>query len=131
MTDTAGQPTRDEFVAFWEKHTSEMSSWRALVPHCIYVCGFALYALVVCLMPDAERFWLVLLAVAIAYIILVPYIWIRTSQARHARFIRCPHCGDWLGRDMSGAWHGPNPKWISIGRTGHCVNCEREILAGN
>ncbi len=123
-------PTAKEFVAFWEARN--VASWRSVLPLAFYLSGFALYAVIVRVLVQVipGRFWLAYLGFAIAYILLVPYVWIRIQWKRHARFIRCPQCGDWLGRDASGAWSGPNPKWKSISQTGVCGQCGQRLLTG-
>lgn len=120
-------PTPEEFVAFW--NASTVFTWRSLLPHLLYVSGFALYAVIVSVVVKPGRFWAAYLGFAIVYILLVPYLWMRIVWKRDARFIRCPRCGDWLGRDASGAWSGPNPKWKSISQTGVCIRCGQRLLS--
>ncbi len=93
-----------------------------------YLGGLAFFALIVHSL--ASNLWLSLLAplVAIGYVILVPYCFVRCVHTRHARFIRCPHCGDWFGQDASGAYFGPNPKFKGIIDTGRCSKCGTQIL---
>jgi hypothetical protein len=75
------------------------------------------------------RFGMVAVAIAIVYILGLPWVWIVTAQKRNAIFIRCPQCGDWLGRDASGDWYGPNPKWKLVGQTEKCTKCGTQLLA--
>jgi hypothetical protein len=113
MEDNERLPTREEFVAFWES----IHSWRSILPHVLYLSGLALYVAIVRAILKFKfisgRFWLVylgLLGLAVAYIILFPYMWIRIVQKRFGRFIKCPKCGSLLGRGASGEWYSPNPK---------------------
>ncbi len=126
MTETTKQPTREEFVAFWKE---EKSMWRSLFPYGIYISGLVLCATVVRLADVTVLFWFASVVGIIAYAIVVPWIWIRNFHKRYARFIRCSQCGDWLGRDSSGAWYGPDPKWVSVGQTGHCGKCGERLLS--
>jgi hypothetical protein len=129
MNQGSQQPTRDEFLAYWSKGERNRGSCRSLLPHAIYISGLALYAAIVRYLDPTGRFGFACVAIAIVYIIAVPWVWIVTAQKRNARFIRCPQCGDWLGRDTSGAWFGPNPNWRLIGQTGKCTKCGKQLLA--
>ncbi len=122
------QPTRTEFVTYWERHEKERFSWHSLLPHLIYVGGLAVYALAVRRLDTCGRFWMVSIGLAIVYIIGLPWAWIVTAQRRHASFIRCPQCGDWLGRDASGDWSGSNPNWKLVGQTGKCTKCGTQLF---
>ena len=68
-------PTPEEFVAFW--NASTVFTWRSLLPHLLYVSGFALYAVIVSVVVKPGRFWAAYLGFAIVYILLVPYLWMR------------------------------------------------------
>jgi len=122
----APQPTRDEFAAYWKGH--DTPSWRRLVPHAIYLGGLALYAFAVRRLDAEGRFWFLSIAAASAYLILLPYLFIRWVHTRKARFIRCLRCGDWFGQDSSGRYHGPNPKFRTVLQTGKCGKCGTQIL---
>ena len=126
MTSTH-QPDREAFIAYWKDY--EAFTWRQLLFYLLYPGGLAVYALVVSWIDSYGRFWLPSVVGAVGYIILVPYLMIRRVHTRFARFIRCPHCGDWFGQDASGAYHGPNPKFRSIIATGRCSKCGEQILA--
>jgi hypothetical protein len=123
------QPTKGEFIAYWERHEKERSSWRGLLPHAIFIGGLAVYALALRRLDTDGRFWIISIVIAIAYIIGLPWVWIVTTQRRNTRFIRCTKCGDWLGRDASGDWFGPNPNWKLVGETGKCTKCGAQLLA--
>ena len=127
MNNTAKLPSAAEFIAFWNDQA--IFRWRQLAFLVPYLGGLALYSIVAPLIDTAGRFYFPIVIVAVGYIILIPYICIRIYHKRYAKFIRCPQCGDWLGRDSSGAWNGPNPRWVSISQTGHCGNCGTRILA--
>ena len=121
------QPDRESFIAYWKDH--ETFPWRVLLFYVLYLGCLAIFAFVVRLIDS--NLWLSLLApfVAIGYVILVPYLTIRWVHTRYARFIRCPHCGDWFGQDESGAYFGPNPKFKGIIDTGRCSKCGARILS--
>jgi hypothetical protein len=134
-------PTPEEFVAFWQ--ASEVRSWRNALPYALYLSGFALYAViaqaVVKLLSDdfwptyignIVIVWNAPLILAVVYVFLVPFVWATVYWRLYARSIRCPQCGDWLARDDSGAWRGPNPKWKSVSQTGVCGKCGQRLLTG-
>jgi hypothetical protein len=126
MPDTP-QPTREEFASYWKDY--DTVTWRAFVPHVIYLGGLALYVFVIRRIDVDGRFLLLSLAGAVAYLILLPYFAIKSHRARKRQFFRCPECGDWFGQDSSGAYHGPNPKFRAVLYTGKCGKCGRQILA--
>jgi predicted RNA-binding Zn-ribbon protein involved in translation (DUF1610 family) len=113
-------PTSAEFVAFWQAENAV--SWRKVLPWVIYPSGFAIYAVVVRLIVNVipGRFWWAYLGLGVAYIVLVPYAWMRFVWKHYARFIRCPQCGDWLGRG--------DYNWKSISQTGVCAKCGQQLL---
>jgi hypothetical protein len=118
-------PTREEFADYWKDY--DTVSWRQFAPYVVYLGGLALYAWVV---PRiAGEFWLASILGAAAYLILLPYFWIKRVHTRDAQFIRCPQCGDWFGWDSSGTCHGPNPRFKTVIQTGKCGKCGRQILA--
>lgn len=121
------QPDREAFVAFWKDYGT--FSWRQLVPYGVYLGCLALYAFVVRRIDADGRFWLPSLVGAIAYLIFAPYFAWRRYHRRFAKFIRCPQCGDWFGRDSSGDYFGPNPKFKTVIETGRCGKCGKQILA--
>ena len=123
------QPKRNDFIAYWERHEKERFSWRSLLPYLIYIGGLAAYAILYRRLDADGRFWIAGTGLAIAYVVGVPWVWIVTAQKRNAGFIRCPRCGDWLGRDVSGDWFGPNPNWKLVGKTGRCSKCGSELFA--
>jgi hypothetical protein len=122
-------PTREEFIAFWR--VANRTSWRRILPHLIYLSGLATYAVIV--RAVASRLpgilWVVYLQVAVAYIVLTPYLWERHVWRRDARFLRCAQCGQWLGRTIDEALNDSNLKWKSICETGVCHKCGRRLLA--
>jgi len=121
------QPSREAFIAYWKDYGNfpcRQLLWYVLYLGCLAVFAFGIRRI------DAEgRFWLASLVVAASYLILVPYITIRRVHSRFARFIRCPHCGDWFGQDASGAYFGRNPKFRGIIETGRCSKCGEQILS--
>jgi hypothetical protein len=121
------RPGREAFIAYWRDYGT--SRWRQLLPYVLYLGGLGLFALVVRRIDTQGRFWPASLAVAVGYLILFPYLSIRRVHRRFARFIRCPRCGDWFGRDASGAYFGPNPKLRSVIGTGRCGKCGEQILS--
>lgn len=80
-------PTSEEFLAFWQGQ--DVVSWRTLRPYVLYISGFALYAVIVRAVADVlpSRCWLAYLAFAVAYIVLLPYLWVQIVWKRYARFI--------------------------------------------
>jgi hypothetical protein len=121
------QPTHEEFARYWKDY--DTFSWRELVPYVIYLGPLTLYAFAVRLIDAEGRFWVIEFVGAVGYLILLPYFCIRWIQTRNSQFIRCPDCGDWFGLDSSGAYHGPNPKFKSVIKTGKCSKCGKQILA--
>ena len=117
---------RDEFIAFWKDKRRHQPP---LLFYVLYLGGLLLYAFVIPRTGIAESFAFLSIVGAIAYIVLVPYFAARIYWTRYASFIRCPRCGDWFGRDFSGAWSGPNPKWMAVVETGRCAECGTHILA--
>lgn len=120
---------RESFIAYWKG--CERFPWRMLFFYVFYLGCLAVFAIVVRSM--ASSLWLSLLAplVAIGYIILVPYAFVRWFHSRYSLFIRCTHCGDWYGRDASGAYCGPNPKFKEVIDTGRCSKCGMQVLQGH
>ena len=53
------QPTRTEFIAYWERHEKERFTWRSLLPYLIYVGGLAVYAIAVRRLDTDGQFWMV------------------------------------------------------------------------
>lgn len=131
MTEGKREPTREEFLAYWRKGEQERKefSWRTVRPYVIYIGGLALFATLVRFFHPSVGVAITAVLIAVTYVIAVPWLWIATAQRRYARFIRCPQCGDWLGRDLSGAWYGTNPNWKLVGQTGNCTKCGKRILA--
>jgi len=124
--DTQRLPNRDDFIAFWQDcHTFK---FRKLAPLGIYLGGLALYAIVIRMIDTTGHFAIPAFAGAIAFVILLPVIYVGIYWKRYDRFIRCPRCRDWVGRDSRGAWRGPNPKWIAIRQTGRCGICGAQIF---
>ena len=121
------QPTREEFATYWKDYG--VFTWRQLVPYVVLLGGLAVYAFAVRRLDAEGRFWFLSLAGAAAYLVFLPYFWIRRIHTRKARFIRCPQCGDWFGQDSSGAYFGPSPKFQTVIHTGKCVKCGKQILA--
>ena len=95
----------------------------------VYPGVLTLYAFVVRFLDSEGRFALPALMAAVAYVILYPYFLIQGIHKRFRRFIRCPKCGDWFGRDGGGAYTGPNPRFRTVVETGRCVQCGEPILA--
>jgi hypothetical protein len=124
---TARRPSREEFVAFWKDQ--DTFSWRKLMPYVLCLGPLITYAYVIPRLDSERRFWLLTFVVALAYVILFPWIGIRWYHKRFARFIRCPCCGDWFGQDTSGAYSGPNPKFRGVIGTGCCGKCGEQILS--
>lgn len=125
MTAIPPQVSRQEFNGFWNRD----NTWRSLIPHGIYLLGFALSAALARLIEPPESFREAFVALAVVYIVLVPWLGVRAYHRRNAKFLRCANCGDWFGRDSSGAWIGPNPKWRDVTRTGRCTKCGAQVLA--
>ena len=121
------QPSREEFITYWKDYDS--TSWRKLVPYALYLGCLAIYAFVVRQIDAEGRYWVFSLIIAIAYVVLIPYLYIKRIQTRYARFIRCPKCGDWFAQDSSGAYRGPNPKFKLVILSGKCSKCGQQILA--
>ncbi len=114
------------FIAFWlDRRTFR---FRQLAPLAIYLGGLTLSALAIRLVDITAHFALPAFAAAIAFVVLLPLIYPRIYWKRYDAFIRCPRCRDWVGRDSSGAWQGPNPKWVTISQTGHCEKCGARII---
>ncbi len=126
MTATQ-QPSREAFIAYWRDYG--VFRWRQLLWYVGYLGGLTLCAFVIRTVDPEGRFLAGSLALAAAYLVLVPYLTIRRVHTRFAPFIRCPHCGDWFGQDVSGAYHGPNPRFRDIIETGHCRKCGAQILS--
>lgn len=124
---TTQQPSRDAFIAYWKYYG--MFRRRQLFWYVGYLGGLALYAFIVRRIDPDGRFLIVSLVLAAAYLILVPYLTVRRVHTRFARFIRCPHCGDWFGQDASGEYHGPNPKFRGVIETGRCCKCGAQVLS--
>jgi CelD/BcsL family acetyltransferase involved in cellulose biosynthesis len=121
------QPSREAFVAYWKDFG--VFRWRQILEYIAFLGGLAAYVFVVRTFDPDGRFLIVSLIVAVAYLVLVPYLTIRRVHTRFARFIRCPHCGDWFGQDASGAYFGPNPKYRAVIETGRCFKCGTQILS--
>jgi CelD/BcsL family acetyltransferase involved in cellulose biosynthesis len=121
------RPSREAFVAYWKDFG--VFRWRQILEYIAFLGGLAAYVFVVRTFDPDGRFLIVSLIVAVAYLVLVPYLTIRRVHTRFARFIRCPHCGDWFGQDASGAYFGPNPKYRAVIETGRCVKCGAQILS--
>jgi hypothetical protein len=121
------QPNREEFITYWKDY--DTFSWWQVLPYVVYPGALALFAFLVRWFDIEGRFWLPSFMIAIGYVFLVPYLRIRRTHTRFARFIRCPQCGDWFGQDVSGAYTGPDPKFRGIIETGRCSKCGEQILS--
>jgi ribosomal protein S27AE len=121
------RPTRDAFIAYWQ-HARDFG-WDDVLLYIVYPGLLAFFTIVVRSVDVEGRFWIIEMIVAVGYVILYPYTLIGYIQLRFARFIRCPRCGDWFGRDQSGAYVGPNPKFRIVIETGRCATCGQQILA--
>ncbi len=121
------QLNREAFITFWKDYG--VFRWRQLLWYVGYLGGLALYGLIVRKVDSDGRFLVASLIVAGAYLVLVPYLTIRRFHMKFARFIRCPQCGDWFGRDASGAHFGPSPKFRAVIETGRCLKCGAQILS--
>ena len=125
--------SRDEFVAYWQNSSLFPSKYgisasNMLVFYGLYVLGFAIYYIVVCC-NNNDIFCQILSGIgAVAYVILVPIITLRFKKMCHARFIRCPQCGDLFG----GVSMKPNgdvyPKWQDVAQSGLCGSCGKKVL---
>lgn len=127
---TATQPSREAFIAYWKDY--RYSPWRELLWWIGYPGGLALYAWVVSRLDLGVGVLTGALVVAVAYIVLVPYLTcltIRRAYARVAHFIRCPHCGDRFDWNIGGANPGPSPKFREVIETGRCVRCGAQVLS--
>jgi hypothetical protein len=121
------QLSRQAFSSYWEDYG--VFRWRQVRWYVGYLGGLALYAFIIRTIDADGRLWLASLLLAVAYLVLVPYLTIRRLHTRFASFIRCPHCGDWFGQDASGSYFGPNPKFRAIIETGRCSKCGEKILS--
>ncbi len=128
MTPTK-RPSREEFAAFWKD--VQNFNWDEVLLYIVYPGVLALYAVLIHRIDSDGRFWLPAFVVAVAYVILFPYTFIRRVHKRFGRFIRCPRCGNWFGQDASGAYSGPNPKYRGIIETGICSQCGEQILSNH
>lgn len=126
MKHTSQMPDRDAFRAFWTDESTR--SWGQAVWYGLYIGILLLYTLVIRHIDPAGWFGLLSFAIAVVYAVLTPFISLQMYWRRRGPFIRCPQCGDWFGQDMSGAWSGPNPRWVTVCQTGHCVKCGKQIL---
>ena len=120
------KPSRDAFIAYWKDYGR--FGWRVLLWYGGYLGGLALLVLGVRSLDPEGRWLIASLALAIAYLVLLPYLTIRRVHSRYARFIRCPCCGDWFAQDASGMYHGANPTFQTVIETGRCVNCGAQIF---
>lgn len=129
ITASITLPTRDAFIAFWPE--KDIFRWRKLLPAAFYVGGLGSFAVMVRWVDPAGQFFVLYLAIAIAYTILAPTITWRRYRKKYARFIRCHHCGDWFGLDLNDNFplDGSNLKREIIAQSGHCVKCGAPILA--
>jgi predicted RNA-binding Zn-ribbon protein involved in translation (DUF1610 family) len=125
-------PTDTEFLSFWIDGQNK-SFLSAIRPHAIYIGGLTIYALGVRFLVNhvdtTGKLTLAYVTLALLYIVGMPWLWIVWWHKRYARFIRCPQCGDWMGRDTSGHCFGPNPKWKLVVQTGKCPKCGTQLLA--
>ena len=121
------QPNREAFIAYWKDFGT--FRWRQLPFYLLYPGFLAVCVFYVRRIDSEGRFWRPALALAIGYVILVPYLLMRLVHKRFARFIRCPNCSDWFGQDASRAYRGPNPKYRGIIETGRCSKCGEQILS--
>ena len=126
MTSTQ-QPNREAFIAYWEDYG--LFRWRQLLWYFSFLGSLALYVFLVRKVDSDGRYIFASLVLAAAYLVLVPYLTIRSVHTKFARFIRCPQCGDWFGKDVSGAYFGANPKFRSVIQTGRCFRCGAQILS--
>ena len=60
-----------------------------------------------------------------------PVLIVLTYWKSNDRFIRCLDYRDWQGRDVSGSWSGPTPKWTDVAETGHCGQCAAQLIIEN
>jgi hypothetical protein len=121
------QPSREAFVRYWKDYGRP--GWRLALWYLIYLGSLAFFAIIV-RRVDADG-WLLIMSpvVAIAYLILYPYITMRIVRRKFGRFCFCPHCGDRFGQDASGAYFGPNPKFRRVIETGRCYKCGAQVIS--
>jgi DNA-directed RNA polymerase subunit RPC12/RpoP len=119
-------PKRTELIDFWTAQSG--FRWKQCVPYVAYLLPLVICAFFAVQFNVAPRYRIALAFCTLLYVVLAPTIFIRWYWRKYERFIRCPHCGDWLGRDASGTWFGSNPKWIRIAETGRCQKCGHEIF---
>ena len=127
LMESVNQPSYEEFLAYWQKHDQYYNSWRAIVPYAVYILGLALFTMLLHRIAPFSVLWIIISIFGIAFMLL-PISYALVLWKRNKRFLRCTKCGDWLGRDLSGAWSGPNPKWKIVCQDGHCVKCGFQIL---
>ncbi len=122
---TSKLPKQSEFQKFWNY---ELSPLRFLLGLAIYFMLLIAYSLSApWLVPNPSFVVFGFLAVAIG----VPGLLAKWYWKRYDRFLRCPHCRDWVGRDVSGTFHGPNPKWRTVLVTRQCFRCGANMLSEN
>ena len=122
---------RDEYATFWNGQIQAEGQWRSLLWIVLYLVGALGIVGVVLLLDSAwvGRHGNAIFGAFIAYALLVPWISMVVYHHRFRRFIRCPYCGAWFGRDVSGAWTGSDPQWKTVLATGRCVMCDAPVLS--
>ncbi len=115
---TTQQPSRDEFIAYW-KDVDAPSRFRGLAPEGIYIGGLAIIAVAAWFSAPSDSGLLLWLIAAVAYIILVPAIYLPYFFKRRARFVHCPHCGDYFRKERH---------WEDVIWTGRCASCKKQVL---
>ena len=118
-------PSRETFNEFWSRPNRLAFSIARLT---LYFGGLIAYAvlapaLLVSLLPEAA-----IIGVAIVIVIGIPIGYWQWFWKHYDRFLRCPNCRDWVGRDISRSLHGPSPKWRTVLKTSKCVRCGQQML---
>lgn len=97
----------------------------------MWLGGLAVFAFVISRAGFVERFPLLSLIGAFAYLVLFPYFALRIYRRKYDRFLRCPKCRDWYASDLNGSriYPPPNPKWEVVVATSCCPKCRTQILS--
>ena len=118
-------PSRETFTEFWSR-PDKLVLWIARLT--LYFGGLIAYsvfapALLASVLPVGA---IVGIAIVIAFGIPMGY-W-QWFWNHYDKFLRCPKCRDWVGRDISGSLYGQSPKWRTVIETSRCVRCGQQML---
>ncbi len=122
---TSQLPSREAFDAFWNRVNSTFFSVARMAS---YFCGLVAYAVFAPTLIVSAASAVVVTTLGVLYAVGTPMLYWCCYWKYYDKFLRCPKCRDWVGRDISGSLHGSTPKWRVVLETSHCLRCGQQLI---